>query len=72
MFAESEGFEPSDRISDQQFSRLPRSTTPATLLCFKISGSKVIILFPSLYPFNFTSFQPGLSNESEELTELLH
>ncbi len=29
--AESEGFEPSERLRAQRFSRPPRSTTPATL-----------------------------------------
>lgn len=35
FMAESEGFEPSERLRAQRFSRPPRSTTPATLRMFR-------------------------------------
>ena len=38
--AESEGFEPSEPVKAQWFSRPPRSTTPATLQNYNLSNTK--------------------------------
>ena len=50
--AENEGFEPSDRLRDQRFSRPPRSTTPAT---FRGEITKNLVWYKSKSAYYFIS-----------------